>query len=352
MTRIVVFLARRLTAGVFTLVVMITVTFAIFWLIPSDPANFLYTGFGVHLSDWQIKHGNHLLGVDRPKLPMYFHYLWHLLHFDFGHRWAGAQITAGQKLIEQPTAPAVWPPFHVTLSIVLGGSALVLLLAVPIGAFTGMRVGALSDRVVSLLTLLGVCTHPIVIGILAKALFADRLHWAPPSGYCPLVQTAPVGCGGLGAWASHLALPWLTYALLFLALYVRIVRAAVAEHLHEDYVRTARAKGAGELRVMTNHVLPSAATAVLTLIGMEVGTAIGVSIYIEAAYGLDGLGTLALQSFIGSLELPLILAVVTVITALVVAANLLVDAVCVLADPRVARGGHRVRTKSLAGGVI
>ena len=85
---------------------------------------------------------------------------------------------------------------------------------------------------------------------------------------------------------------------------------------------------------------------------VEVGTAIGVSIYIEAAYGLQGLGTLALQAFFGSLELPLILAVVTVITALVVAANLIVDAICVLVDPRVAREGRRVRTKSLAGGVI
>jgi peptide/nickel transport system permease protein len=350
MTRIVAFLARRFAAAVFTLVVMITLTFTIFWLIPSTPAHFVYP-FSSHLSDYQITHGNHLLGVDKPKVGMYFHYLGHLLRFDFGHRWSG-QLIDNKKLIQPSTAPFIWPPFRVTLSLVLGGSLLVLLIAVPVGAFTGMRVGALSDRVISVLALVGVCTHPMVIGILVRALFANRLHWAPPSGYCPLVRSQYASCGGLADWVSHMALPWLTYALLFLALYVRIVRAAVAEHLHEDYVRTARAKGASEYRVITSHVLPSARTAVLTLIGMEVGTAIGVSIYIEYAYKLQGLGTLALQAFFGSLELPLILAVVTVITMLVVVANLIVDAICVIADPRVAREGRRARTKSLAGGVI
>ena len=91
-------------------------------------------------------------------------------------------------------------------------------------------------------------------------------------------------------WATHLILPWLTFALLFLALYTRMIRASVAETIHEDFVRTARAKGASQTRVLARHVLPSAGLRVLTMVGMEIGTAIGVCIYIESAFSIDGLG--------------------------------------------------------------
>ena len=162
-------------------------------------------------------------------------------------------------------------------------------------------------------------------------------------------------CGGLTDWTSHLILPWITFALLFLALYTRMIRLTVAETLHEDFVRTARAKGAGETRVLTFHVLPSASLRVLTMIGMEIGTAIGVAVFIEAAFGIRGLGRLAVGAMGGanrSLDLPLVLAVVSVITVMVIVGNLLVDLVYVLLDPRAGRETVRTRTKTLAGGVF
>ena len=146
----------------------------------------------------------------------------------------------------------------------------------------------------------------MVVGLLLEGTFG-HLRTFRVAGYCPLVPDQGSLCGGLTDWTSHLILPWITFALLFLALYTRMIRLSVAETLHEDFVRTARAKGAGETRVLTFHVLPSASLRVLTMIGMEIGTAIGVAIFIEAAFGIRGLGRLAVGAMGGanrSLDLP------------------------------------------------
>jgi peptide/nickel transport system permease protein len=348
------FLVRRSLAGVLTLVVMITITFVVFWATPTQPATFVYPG-SVFLSDYQIQHGDHLLGTDKPKLEQWASYETHLLRFDFGKRWGSNQVIANTKLVRFPIAPFVYPALRTTLSLLLGGAAMVLLLAVPLGAFAGSRIGSLSDRTISLVALVGVCTHPMVIGILVRSLFAGRLHWLPPTGYCPLLGSNG-SCGGAVDWADHLILPWLTFALLFLALYVRMVRTSVADTLHEDFVRTARAKGASDLRVMSRHVLPNAALRILTMIGMEIGTAIGVSIYIETAYGIGGLASLAVRQMAGesnALDLPFILAIVFLISLIVIVGNLAVDAISVFIDPRVVLTRDRAPTaKAAAGGVI
>jgi peptide/nickel transport system permease protein len=148
-----------------------------------------------------------------------------------------------------------------------------------------------------------------------------------------------------------MVLPWITFALLFLALYTRMVRASVAETMPEDYVRTARAKGASEFQIVTRHVLPNASLRILTMIGMEIGTAIGVCVYIESAYGMSGLANASIQAMLG-LDLPTILGVVAATTLIVVVGNLAVDALYAVIDPRIRFNIERTRSKSLAGGVI
>jgi peptide/nickel transport system permease protein len=353
--RVTEFLLRRLAAGFFTLLTMVTLAFVVFWATPTQPAHFAYPTTP-NLTTYQIVHGNHLLGTDRSKLHQYLNDIPHLFRGDLGAMWSGAHITGSQRLVLQPIAPILDPALRVTLSLLLGGAALVLVLAVPLGTLAGSRVGTLSDRAISLIALVGICTHPMVIAIVVRSLFHGRLHWLPPSGYCPLVRPGgAVGCGGVVDWAYHLALPWLTFALLFLALYVRMVRASVAETLHLDYVRTARAKGAHELRVLGIHVLPNASIRVLTMIGMEIGTAIGVCIYIETAYQLPGLAHLAVFVLSGNtaaLDLPMVLAIVFVVSAIVVVGNLVVDALYAAFDPRTTVAADRAPTKAAAGGVI
>jgi len=368
--RFLTFMLRRTLRGLFTIWAIVTITFFVFEAIPNEPASYIYP-LAQHLNDYQIKHAHHLLGTDKPLLTQYGDYLWHLLQGDFGKQWEGALLIQNTSLQQQPIAPQLEQWLPVTLSIVLGGAVLVVLLSVPLGAIAGRRIGSMSDRTISLIALVGICTHPMVIGLILRGIFGDHLHWAPSGTYCPITgpggpsssiplgpgQSVPGsagGCGGVVDWASHLALPWVTFALLYLALYTRMVRSSVAETLPEDYVRTARAKGAGELRVMTRHVLPNASLRVLTMVGMEIGTAIGVCAYIETSYGMDGLGRNALFTMIGQfgLDLPKILAVVTVITLIVVVGNLVVDALYAVVDPRVRFATQETRTKSLAGGVI
>ena len=352
MRRLLAFFVRRLAGALFTLIVMITLTFALFWAIPSDPATWVYPT-AQHLTDYQIRHANHLLGVDRPLVEQWADYLWHLLRFDFGTQWSGAQLIE-PKLTEVPIGPQLASAVPQTLSIILGGALLVVLLAVPLGAISGRRIGSVSDRTIALLALIGICTHPMVVGLTLSTALGGHLHWFPQGGYCPLIAGSDSICGGPVDWASHLILPWMTFALLFLALYTRMIRATVAETMHADYIRTARAKGVGETRVMTRHVLPNAGLRILTMVGMEIGTAIGVCIFIEAAYGFEGLGKMSVTALFGTaaLDLPLILAVVTVITTIVVIGNLLVDLLYAIIDPRAGQALRDKETKSLAGGII
>jgi peptide/nickel transport system permease protein len=317
-----------------------------------------------HLTDYQIAHANHLLGLDKPKVVQYGDYIWRLLHGDFGHAWGGTRLM-GNQLQQQAVGPIVFPELRVTLSIILGGAVVVVLFALPFGTFTGTRIGSFGDRAVSWATLVGICTHPLVLGALLSLYFGfSHLNWLPGGGYCQLGGARPftapsgqifAGCGGLHDWFVHLILPWITFGLLFIALYTRMIRASVADTLHEDFVRTARAKGASELRVLRSHVLPSASLRVLTMVGMEIGTAIGVCIYIETAFGMLGVGRQAVFAMgisVGGIDLPIMLGIVTLITLIVVIGNLVVDALYAVLDPRAGRETARGGAKSPVGGVF
>jgi peptide/nickel transport system permease protein len=354
MRRVLGFAARRLAAAIFTLLLLVAIVFVVYWALPSTPATFVYPA-AQQLTPYQIANANHLLGVDRPKIVQFGDYVAHLAHGDLGHEWTGTELVPGNKLVQVPVGGILYPAVGATLSIILGGAFLVLLLAVPLGALAGSRVGSLGDRTISIIALVAVCTHPMVLGsVLQRGFTSLHLPWPPLDGYCPLFSHT-AGCGGPTDWAGHLVLPWFTFALLFLALYTRMIRVSVAETLHEDFVRTARAKGAGEARVLRRHVLPTAGLRVLTMVGMEVGTAIGVCVYIETVYHVGGLGRLAVLAMGGattSIDLPLTLGVVGLITLVVVVGNLIVDILYAVLDPRAGRESTLNRDKSLAGGVI
>jgi peptide/nickel transport system permease protein len=342
---------------------MIAVVFALYFAIEKQPPapNFVY-GPNAPSKQAQLRAVRHGFYLDDSKPRLFVHYLWDLARGNIGH--FRALASNGKVVDGGSVGPYVYGPLGATLSILLGGAVLVVVFSLPLGAISGSRLGSWADRVISFFALLLLCTHAMMLGLVLRSA-GSAVRWLPTTGYCPLtghsalrdissgVQTGM--CGGPVAWASHLVLPWLTFALLFLALYTRIVRASVAETIHEDFVRTARAKGASNARVLGLHVLPSAGLRVLTMVGMEVGTAIGVSIYIESAYGIDGLGRRAVQTLGGAspaLSLPQCLAIVVLITLIVVVGNLLVDLLYVLLDPRVGIGRAPMRTKSAVGGVF
>jgi hypothetical protein len=165
--------------------------------------------------------------------------------------------------------------------------------------------------------------------------FAIHLHVYDFS-YCPLTTTSPSGCGGPFGWATHLAVPWLVFALLFLPLYMRMIRTRLIETLTEPWISTARAKGASETRVILGHALRNATGPVLPMLAIDAGTAITAAIYVETVFGLNGLGSLAVRAFsgqAGGYDLPLTAGIVTVVGAFVVLLNVSADIAGAFLDP-------------------
>jgi peptide/nickel transport system permease protein len=232
----------------------------------------------------------------------------------------------------------------VTASVVAGGAVIWLVLALPIGIMSAMRPRSLLDRAGMIFVLIGISAHPAWVSLLLSRFVGRETGLFPISGYCDLFSPHPAApCGGPTQWVWHLILPWFAIALLFAALYARMIRAAVLETLEEDYVRTARAKGASGWRVLKGHVLRNAMLPVVTMLGMDVGMFLSGTIFIESVFGLPGLGGL-LRSSITNRDLPVILGVVMFTTTAILLLNLVVDLVYTAIDPRIGvRSGSSAR---------
>jgi len=184
--------------------------------------------------------------------------------------------------------------------------------------------------------LIGVSAHPIWIGLIFEYVFGVKLGWTPIANYANFFgASSGTGLpGGPWQWFYHLILPWITFAILFAALYVRMVRANVMETLNEDYVRTARAKGAPERRVLFSHVLRNALLPVVTMLGMDVGVALGGAIFTESVYQIHGLGW-SLITAIGASDFATVQGVVVFATIAILTLNLFVDLLYAWIDPRI-----------------
>jgi peptide/nickel transport system permease protein len=231
----------------------------------------------------------------------------------------------------------------VTFSLVLGGVVLWLLIAIPIGVLSALRPRSLIDRGGMVFVLIGVSAHPAWLGLVLGHIFGYTLEWMPYSGYCEMFSPTTT-CGGPAQWVWHLMLPWFTFAFLYAALYARMIRAQVIETMDEDYVRTARAKGAGELSVLRKHVFRNSMLPIVTMLGMDLGTALAGVIFIETVFGLPGLGGI-LRGAITQRDLPVVLGVITYTTVAILILNLLVDILYSILDPRV-----RIRTTTRTSG--
>jgi peptide/nickel transport system permease protein len=345
------YVARRLGVAVILLWILSVITFAIYLKVPADPAGFLVDM--QHASPQQIANAHHLLGTDRPAIVQYGKYMDRLLHGDFGTSWATLSFF-GESTTGSPVGPMVGRAALVTASLLLGGFVLILMIAIPLGVFAATRPRSFADRLSVALGIAAISTHPLVVGLLLQLFVGNRWKLLPASGYCTLTKPSarvvaeaarsapsgtPLPCGGAGQWAWHLMLPWLTFALFFVALYMRIVRARMLEVLEEPWVRTARAKGASEARVIRSHALRNAIAPIVTMVAMDAGTAIGVAMYVETVFGLPGLGRTMIRALAGlqGYDLPVILAITLVSASAIIVLNLIADLVLLAIDPTVAR---------------
>jgi peptide/nickel transport system permease protein len=297
------------------------VTYVIFFIIPANPAQ---QAAGKSATPERIKEVEHFLGIDQPVYVQYWRFLKRLVvHHSLGTSFATRQDVNDIVLRAAP----------VTASLVFGGVLFWMLLAVPIGILSALRPRSLLDRASMTFVLIGISAHPVWIGLILAYVFGFKLAWFPISGYCDVINPS-TDCGGPAQWAYHMVLPWATFALLFAATYTRMIRANVMETMNEDYVRTARAKGAPETRVMRSHILRNALLPVVTMLGMDVGLALGGAVFTETVYSLPGLGAQTISS-LNNYDSPTVLGILVFATTAIIVMNLVVDLLYAWIDPRI-----------------
>jgi peptide/nickel transport system permease protein len=315
------YLIRRLLWACLLFVVITMVTYVIFFIIPANPAKL---SCGQRATERCIKNAESTLGLDKPVYVQYGKFLERLVI----HQNLGKSFTTRQSVntIVANAAP-------VTASLVFGGAILWMLIALPVGILSALKPRSLLDRTAMVFVLIGISAHPVWIGLILAYTVGFKLGWTPITGYCDFINPA-TDCGGPVQWAYHLILPWITFAVLFAALYVRMIRANVMEASNEDYVRTARAKGAPEHVVIRAHILRNALLPVVTMLGMDIGAALGGAIFTETIFSLPGLGQTALNS-IQTFDLSVTQGIVVFATLSIIVFNLIVDLMYAVIDPRI-----------------
>jgi len=317
------YLIRRfLWAWVLFLAVTI-VTYVIFFLVPASPARL---AAGQSATPERVREVEKFLGLDQPVYVQYWRFLKRLVvDRSLGESFINRQSVNGEILRAAP----------ITASLVFGAMILVLMLAIPLGIFSALKPRSLLDRAAMTYVLIGISLPSFWIGLVLSYIVGYRLNLTPIAGYCEVVSVPEAAvCGGFTDWAYHMVLPWLTLAIVVAGTYVRFVRAEVMETMTQDYVRTARAKGAPERQVMRSHILRNAMLPVVTMVGMDIGLLLGGSIFIETVFGLPGLGRTAFEA-IGNYDLPTLQGVVIFGAIAIILFTLFVDLLYAWIDPRI-----------------
>jgi peptide/nickel transport system permease protein len=314
------FLIRRTAQAILVLVASSIVVFLLFFVGPGpgQVARTFAGRLGTAARIAQIKHELHL---DQPLYLQYLHWAGNLLQGNFGYDYYKSQ-SVGSVLAA--AAPA-------TISLVLGAAIIWISYGVFTGVISAVRSRSLMDRSFTASALFFYSMPTFVLGLSLIWIFAYKL--SPVTTFFPFHGFVPITANP-GQWFEYLILPWFTLALVFAATYTRLTRASMLEVLGEDYIRTARSKGMKESRVITRHALRAALTPVVTLAGLDIGTALGGVIIVETLFGVPGLGWTVIQA-INQQDRPVILGVTILAATFVVIANLIVDMLYAVLDPRV-----------------
>lgn len=302
----IAYLGRRLVQSALILLGVSVITFALLYLLPADPVRQIA---GRSATPETVENIRRQLGLDQPFLVQYWRYLSHLVTGDLGRSYI--QRSEVSELIAS-RLPA-------TLLLMLGGIACELLLGLAAGLAAAVRRDTGADQALMVASFVTISAPQFVVGLLLLYVFAVQLGWFPIGGY--------------GTW-RHLVLPSLTIGILGAGWYARIMRSSMVDVLHQDYVRTARAKGLARAAILFRHALPNAILPVIAMIGIDIGIFMGGIVVVESVFGWPGIGQLAWQA-IQRVDLPVIMGVTLVSALAIVLGNLLADVVAPLVDPRI-----------------
>lgn len=300
------YLVLRLLQAALILLGVAAITFALLFLVPADPARQIAGRSATHE---QVEIVRHQMGLDRPLVVQFGSYLWRLGHGDLGRSYLQRTDVTRLLLSRLPA----------TLMLLAGAIVAELAIGLPAGMIAAARRGRPADAGVMIFAFLGVSIPQFVLAIVLLYVFAAQLGWFPIGGY-----------GGL----DHLVLPALTLGILGAGWYSRMMRSSMVEVLSQDYIRTARAKGAGRLRIVLVHALRNAILPILAMIGLDIGTFMAGAVVVESVYGWPGIGQLTWQA-IQQIDIPIIMAVTLMAAVGIVLANLLVDLITPFVDPRI-----------------
>jgi peptide/nickel transport system permease protein len=316
---------RRLAASVPTLLLILAGLFLLLQLAPGDTVDALMAQMGG--GDAALAEElRRFYGLDLPVMARLGDYLWRLVRLDLGF----------SAIYGKPVATVILERLPATLLLMTASLSFAFAAGMALGVLAARRVNRWPDTLISTLGLVFYATPSFWFGLMAIVVFSVHLQWLPAGGFGDVAM----GYTGLEAAldiAKHLVLPTLTLGLIFLAIYLRIMRASMLEVLSLDFVRTARAKGLTETRVVARHVLRNAMLPMVTLIGLQAGTMLGGSVVVESVFALPGLGRLAYESVVQR-DLNTLLGIVFVSALLVIAVNFVVDLLYARLDPRILSG--------------
>jgi peptide/nickel transport system permease protein len=309
------YIGKRLLIAIPILLGLSIIVFAMMALIPGDPATAI---LGSYATPENVERLNRQLGLDKTVVEQYVIWLGNLLQGDMGRSYA----------LNRPVADEVFERFGATL--ILAGTSLVLssVFGLIAGIVSAVRQFGWTDRILTILVLIGISTPSFWLGLLLIMLFAVHLQWLPASG-----MYAIYGGGDLADLAAHLVMPAVTLAVVATAVIARLTRTAMLEVLRQDYIRTARAKGLSERRVIYRHAFKAALVSVIPVIGIQAGFVLGGAVYIETVFQWPGIGRMLVNA-ISTRDLLLVQGGVLVVAASYVIFNLLADIAQTIIDPR------------------
>ncbi|HWS47512.1 MAG TPA: ABC transporter permease [Acidimicrobiia bacterium] len=309
------YIARRLLALIPLLFIISFVVFGMTLLIPGDPA--VTIAGGTHAQPADVARVRHELHFDRPLLVRYGYWLRDTLHGDLGVSY----------LHNTRVADEIARRFPVTLSMALGALALTILIGVPAGIIAGTKPGSLRDRTTTLGSSVGIAMPDFWVAMLLVVIFAVRLGVLPAQGYVAPEQS-------LTGWARHLALPWLAMGLAGAAAFSRQLRGSMIDALEQDYIRTAKAKGATRRRIVLKHALKNASFIPITVLGLQFAYMLGGTVVLENIFSLNGIGRYYFTALVEK-DIPVIQGVTLFVAITFVVINLAIDIAYGFLNPKV-----------------
>ena len=309
-----VYIGRRLLSTIPVLLIVAVLVFLMLRLTPGDPASIIA---GPSATDQDIADIRQKLGLDQPLIVQFSHWVGGMLGGNFGESFFYKKTVA--ELIGDRIEP--------TLSLAALTLLMATVIAVPLGTIAAWKQNSWIDRGVMAFSVAGFSVPVFVIGYLMIALFSIQLGWFPVQGYQRVAE-------GVGGWLHRLILPALTLSVIYVALIARMTRTSVLEVLNEDYVRTARAKGLPNLKVLMFHALRNAAVPIVTVIGIGIALLIGGVVVTESVYNIPGLGRLTVDAVLAR-DYPTVQAVILLFSVAYVLINLVIDLLYTVLDPRI-----------------